>query len=1103
MATWQSAGKVRMTPKGTWSASVAYEVLDLVVDANAEKSYLAKTNVPAGTPLTNASYWDVTSDVSGVINAFNTKSEAQLEVDRERVNQVIEESANAIAQMQDYTNEYSTRVHGETGHASGDLIVVTPDAGSLLRPKTIFEVAQEGEGDPYPGGGRNNIAKSIISTGDTSIWGVSLFIDADLKPSTTYTISFIGTAGNSVLLNDGITDDSYWIGIKGERESFTFTTKSAVSVDDYRQYTSGKGWIIFKNTRELSTPTVFTDIQLELGSTATPYAPYANIRPISGWTGAKLTRCGKNLWNGKISYEESGTPDLCGYTDPITIAVKFVSGTSQFNYRLIYTDGTDMSFMFAPAGFENGVWRSVNISPEKPLRSIHFTSIDTATTRSVDKIMVMFGTHSVTDEIYEPPQTVEEFSAEFGQTVCSGTLDWQTGVLTVDRALVTLTGAETYNNYSSWANSGCCVVDAMPGAVEVPGYGIVADLICSHAPIDTVNKITATSGLIAVGQAYANLYISLGTEDKASLKSYLAAQYAAGTPVQVAYKLAAPIIIQLTPYQILALDTECENYIFGDANIELDYIKPLSVNSKKIFALMKSCTDVVEKNGNPVSCEMIEGFDIEKLETRLLPIQEGKGDPYPAGGGKNLLNLTIPSLDAVIVQNADGTITVTNNTGGVIVGARCELTGILPSGTYTISKNDTSADVFLQQNGSEDYSNNITTYTFNYDGVSYLRVLCSNIQNGSSVTYKIQLEKGSTATEYAPYSNIRPISGRTGAKLTRCGKNLLNLLAIPDIKDRDYSFDPISGVYRIASLPANIANRWVVKVPSNTDMCMHVDAITDNGIVEAGLFLQGDATTAFCILTNGAKTAVFNTGNHTEITISIYTSAEIELVINGAQLELSSTASAYEPYQSNTYAADFGQTVYGGKLDWQTGVLAVEWAMLTLGQESNIASNRAFIQKSSTVQFSVVCQNAIPATEHIISSAFPSASFNWNEDFVSVAVMSENRIDIAMSKSILTQYGFDDGTDYAKDTTAFKAWLADMTAAGTPVQVAYKLATPTTIQLTPQQIKLPSQEIKALQGTNVFYGDGITNVKFRQPKHIALEDRITALENIVLSLATS
>ena len=50
-------GKVTVTPKGDWSNSTAYEKLDIVSDGGS--AYLAKKAVPAGTALTNTSYWQV------------------------------------------------------------------------------------------------------------------------------------------------------------------------------------------------------------------------------------------------------------------------------------------------------------------------------------------------------------------------------------------------------------------------------------------------------------------------------------------------------------------------------------------------------------------------------------------------------------------------------------------------------------------------------------------------------------------------------------------------------------------------------------------------------------------------------------------------------------------------------------------------------------------------------------------------------------------------------------------------------------------------------------------------------------------------------------
>ena len=48
-------GKVSVTPKGAWSNSTAYDILDIVSDSG--NSYIAKQSVPAGTALSNTTYW--------------------------------------------------------------------------------------------------------------------------------------------------------------------------------------------------------------------------------------------------------------------------------------------------------------------------------------------------------------------------------------------------------------------------------------------------------------------------------------------------------------------------------------------------------------------------------------------------------------------------------------------------------------------------------------------------------------------------------------------------------------------------------------------------------------------------------------------------------------------------------------------------------------------------------------------------------------------------------------------------------------------------------------------------------------------------------------
>ena len=61
----KKAGKVMILPKGDWNASVAYTMLDLVHVPNSA-TYLAIKDVPAGTAVTNTTYWQEICNTTGI-----------------------------------------------------------------------------------------------------------------------------------------------------------------------------------------------------------------------------------------------------------------------------------------------------------------------------------------------------------------------------------------------------------------------------------------------------------------------------------------------------------------------------------------------------------------------------------------------------------------------------------------------------------------------------------------------------------------------------------------------------------------------------------------------------------------------------------------------------------------------------------------------------------------------------------------------------------------------------------------------------------------------------------------------------------------------------
>lgn len=85
----------------------------------------------------------------------------------------------------------------------------------------------------------------------------------------------------------------------------------------------------------------------------------------------------------------------------------------------------------------------------------------------------------------------------------------------------------------------------------------------------------------------------------------------------------------------------------------------------------------------------------------------------------------------------------------------------------------------------------------------------------------------------------------------------------------------------------------------------------------------------------------------------------------------------------------------------------------------------------------------------------------------------------------------------ASNLDEFKQWVDAQSAAGTPVQVAYKLATPQPIQAT------GGQSIPALSGTNTIYADAgnitVTGASDPIATITALQNRVSALESAALN----
>ena len=203
-------------------------------------------------------------------------------------------------------------------------------------------------------------------------------------------------------------------------------------------------------------------------------------------------------------------------------------------------------------------------------------------------------------------------------------------------------------------------------------------------------------------------------------------------------------------------------------------------------------------SGEIVSFETDSENVFSKLQVELEPIQEGSGDPSPSNVrpirghsevdvnvvGKNLFQTTAESKTEnglTWTVNQDGTITVTGTpTNYTILGVgRAYVSGI--DGNVTISQIDPASNVVWGEIGVYDNTNQLlyqvtpggtnpkfTVNLANYPTAEYIAVAIKRNNNNIAIntTVKIQVERGTTVTEWEPYQQPQTITQDFNVSLT-------------------------------------------------------------------------------------------------------------------------------------------------------------------------------------------------------------------------------------------------------------------------------------------------------------------------------------------------
>lgn len=173
------------------------------------------------------------------------------------------------------------------------------------------------------------------------------------------------------------------------------------------------------------------------------------------------------------------------------------------------------------------------------------------------------------------------------------------------------------------------------------------------------------------------------------------------------------------------------------------------------------------------------------------------------------------------------------------------------------------------------------------------------------------------------------------------------------------------------------------------------------------------------------------------------------------QIEVGSSATAYEPYQAETKTIDLGGTVYGGTLNVTTGVLTVNRISKVLTSNDNISLKGSGASAYFQINYS------------------PASNSNWQD--IIASHFTKNNIYAGGTAQGIGIYLGQVYIRYAQFSSIedFKNFLDTENNADRQVVITYKLAEPQTYQLTPEQVK-------TLLGVNNIYADtGVVEVTYR------------------------
>lgn len=556
-------------PKGKHDPTLAYSIKDTVMSADGSQVYFALQDVPAGIALDNEDYWKLQIDLHDTLVGMEEATAAAKAAATGAVSTAADQNLTETQKANARRNIGLDKVIESLSdplEASGNPLVVKPVGGMPFESVvTEFSPQQEGSGDPHPAGGGRNLLETVAVSEER--YGVMYTVNPDgsITANGTATANSVFYVHRNFQFKGGVEYTLSGCPAGGSTSTYMVYAQEGVTFDTGSGVTFAFDGDVSKNVMILVyagvkvTNLVFKPmIRLASDSNAT-YDPWENIRPLSGWDKLDLNAAGKNLWpNGDVNGTRVASYEISVPAGNLVLSGVYQSSdtdSSQSRIVITATNGEEKLFYV-----NRGERFACATNFSAPIRAILFYESSSSAASDGDA----FSVKDIQLELasaatyFVPYQGNDLHTLQIGQTVYGGRVDWTKGEMVAEWAMETLDGNTPTSSFAYATNGNVSRFGYLP-FVDVGAANQLP--VCSHFK-GVLNAGGFTDvWTVKCNPAEARMFFMLPADIDTQEKFV---QWLAVNPVQISYKLAKPITIQLPATEIIALPST--NTLYGDGD---------------------------------------------------------------------------------------------------------------------------------------------------------------------------------------------------------------------------------------------------------------------------------------------------------------------------------------------------------------------------------------------------------------------------------------------------------------------------------------------------------------------------------------------------------